>query len=95
MTYYRRAIDSALDALLPHARAIALDGPKAVGKTETAMQHSTHVVRLDDETQRDLIRANPDFGNFAPGGIVLDEWQLSAATFANLDNPEVMHDAWR
>lgn len=34
--YLRRCVDDELDELLPHLRAISLDGPRGVGKTETA-----------------------------------------------------------
>ena len=38
MVYVRRTVDLELDDLFPHVAAIALDGPKAVGKTTTAAQ---------------------------------------------------------
>lgn len=36
MTYLPRALDLQLDELLPYVGAIAIDGPKGVGKTNTA-----------------------------------------------------------
>ncbi len=37
MAYLKRTVDSELDELLPLAPAIALDSPKGVGKTDTAL----------------------------------------------------------
>ena len=46
MEHLPRVIDSELDALFPDLSAIALEGAKGVGKTETAMR------RVRDETAR-------------------------------------------
>ena len=48
MSYLRRALDDVLDDLFPAARAVAVDGARAVGKTETAQRRVRRVVRLDD-----------------------------------------------
>jgi hypothetical protein len=46
--YRRRIVDDELDVLIAGLPAIALAGPKAVGKTETASQRAATVYRLDD-----------------------------------------------
>lgn len=40
MVYMRRTADLELDDLFPFVAVIALDGPKAVGKTTTAAQRA-------------------------------------------------------
>jgi len=46
--YLARIVDAELDDLLQDAAAIALDGPKGVGKTATAARRATTVIALDD-----------------------------------------------
>jgi len=53
MEYLLRTVDLELDELLPLAPAIAIDGPKGVGKTDTARRRATTTWLLDDEV-RDL-----------------------------------------
>jgi len=56
--------------------AILIDGPKAVGKTETATQAAKTVYRMDlDSNARTTLVANPEqlFNNPTP--ILFDEWQ--------------------
>lgn len=59
MSYIRRVIDDELDELLEGLSAVAIEGPKAVGKTETAIQRAQTVRRFDDPTQASLARAEP------------------------------------
>ena len=47
--YRRRIIDDELDELLAGLPAVALDGPKAVGKTATALRRAETVHRLDND----------------------------------------------
>jgi predicted AAA+ superfamily ATPase len=51
MAYLPRTIDLELDELLPLAPAIALDGPKGVGKTGTAQRRAALTWFLDDPAQ--------------------------------------------
>lgn len=74
--YRRRIIDDELDALLVGVPAIALEGPKAVGKTATAMQRATTVHELDDPNQRALAEADPGRLLTDPPPILIDEWQF-------------------
>lgn len=75
MEYRRRTIDDELDELLPHAPAIALDGPKGVGKTATAQARSTQTWLLDVPAQRSLVEADPAFSSAPRGTLLIDEWQ--------------------
>ncbi len=55
--YVRRIIDDELDALFDELPAILLDGPKGVGKTETAKQRARTVRRLDVTPERAVVEA--------------------------------------
>ena len=74
-TYARRIIDDELDDLRGQIAAIALEGPKAVGKTATALQRAATVYRLDDRATRALLAAGPAVWAGAPKPILFDEWQ--------------------
>lgn len=60
---------------------MALEGPKAVGKTETAMQRAETVHVLDDLRQLEVFRAAPD--RLIAGGppVLADEWQRFPASW--------------
>lgn len=75
IVYERRLVDDDLDALAPALPAIALDGPKGVGKTSSALQRAATVIRLDDPAQRNLLEADPGRLDREPSPILLDEWQ--------------------
>lgn len=59
MSYLRRALDDVLDDIFPAARAVAVDGARAVGKTETAQRRVRRVVRLDDPAVAAAVAAGP------------------------------------
>jgi predicted AAA+ superfamily ATPase len=73
--YNRRIVDDELDEYRGQAPAIAIEGPKAVGKTATALQRAATVYRLDDLAQRALMAAGPAVWQDAAPPILLDEWQ--------------------
>lgn len=73
--YLRRIIDDELDALTPGLPAIAIDGPKAVGKTATALQRAATVFQLDDPATAALAAAAPERLVVGQPPILLDEWQ--------------------
>lgn len=75
MSYLQRTIDRELDELLPLAPAIALDGPKGVGKTDTALRRADATWFLDDPAQREIARADFGFASIPSGTVLLDEWQ--------------------
>ncbi|GFZ78299.1 ATP-binding protein [Nesterenkonia alkaliphila] len=73
--YLRRTVDTQLDELMQFQPAIALDGPKGVGKTETARRRAVKTWRLDDEAERALLLADPQFEDAPDGTLLIDEWQ--------------------
>ena len=75
VSYARRIIDTTLDDLLPELPAIALQGPKGVGKTATAEQRARRVLRLDEFEDAELFTAAPRAVLDGPRPILIDEWQ--------------------
>lgn len=73
--YQRRIVDGELDELFPDLAAVLLDGPKGVGKTETAIRRSVTVRRLDIEPERRVVLADPSIIAGDPRPLLLDEWQ--------------------
>ena len=59
MSYTRRVVDLELDDLFGEVAALALDGPKAVGKTTTAEQRAHGLVKLDSKAVREPVSADP------------------------------------
>ena len=57
--YQRRIIDDELDELPSSLSAVAIEGPKAVGKTATALKRARTVHRLDDQAVASLAEADP------------------------------------
>ncbi|WGY03758.1 DUF4143 domain-containing protein [Nocardioides sp. QY071] len=81
MPYLPRTVDEELDELLAAAPAVAIDGPKGVGKTETAARRATMSWMLDDPAQLALVEADPAFANAASGTLLIDEWQRLPAVW--------------
>lgn len=75
MDYLPRVVDAELDELLTMAPAIALDGPKGVGKTETALRRAVTAWMLDNSGQRAVLSADPSFARAPAGTLLIDEWQ--------------------
>ncbi|WP_120003400.1 ATP-binding protein [Nesterenkonia muleiensis] len=75
MKYIRRVFDDELDALLPHIPAIAIDGPKFVGKTTTALQHAHSSISLDDPTVQQAAAEAPHVMLRGKKPLLIDEWQ--------------------
>ena len=76
MEYYKRFTDKSLFTRLQSAGAVLIEGAKGCGKTETAKQMASSVVRFDaDEQVR--IRMEIDPGSVLAGAVprLLDEWQ--------------------
>jgi predicted AAA+ superfamily ATPase len=74
--YRRRVLDAELDELMRALPAIAVEGPKGVGKTATASQRATTVHELDDPDQRALAEADPARLLEDPPPVLIDEWQF-------------------
>ena len=80
MTYLPRIVDAELAELLGVTGAVLVEGPKASGKTATAMQAARSEVLLDvDDNARRMIGADP--AAVLDGDIprLIDEWQLEPA----------------
>lgn len=73
--YRPRVVDAELDLLLADLTAVSLDGPKGVGKTETALQRVTRIFRFDRPADRELLAARPELLHSIPPPLLLDEWQ--------------------
>lgn len=75
--YLPRIVDNQIKADLAVMGAVALEGPKACGKTETARQHAASEVRLDiDEAAAELARLDPGLVLDGPTPRLIDEWQI-------------------
>ena len=74
MDYLRRVIEQELDELMSGVAAISIEGPKAVGKTATALRRSTTVFRLDDPAQIEVVVARPERLVAGPPTTLIDEW---------------------
>ena len=74
MEYRPRILDMVLDDLMPELPAIALDGPKGVGKTATASRRASRTWALDSESQRAIVAAEPS-RVAGSGTTFIDEWQ--------------------
>lgn len=74
-TYVPRVVDVELDELLQALPALSLEGPKGVGKTETAQRRVVTTYRLDEPPQRAVAEADPAHLLTAPPPILIDEWQ--------------------
>ncbi|MFO0873649.1 MAG: DUF4143 domain-containing protein [Phycisphaerales bacterium] len=75
--YLPRLVDETLARLLTQLPAIVLIGPRASGKTTTAMRHAASVVHLDRPAEAVAFRADPDaaLGELAEP-VLIDEWQV-------------------
>jgi uncharacterized protein len=80
-SYQRRLTDDDLDELMPEIAAIALEGPKGVGKSATAERRARTVIRLDNPADRQSLEAYPARLDLDPSPILLDEWQRAPMTW--------------
>ncbi len=76
MEYKQRFVDQILLDRLGSSGAVILEGPKACGKTETALQVAGSFVHMDTDEQVPL-RMDVDPGSILEGKVprLLDEWQ--------------------
>ncbi len=73
--YLPRIVELELDELLTGLPAISIEGPRAVGKTETALRMAGTVHRLDDALQMEILRAEPTRLITGEPPVLIDEWQ--------------------
>jgi len=74
--YVLRIVNGLLDEMLASFPAVSLVGPRAAGKTTTAVRRAGTVLRLDQPEIRQSVAASPDAilaGMRRP--VILDEWQ--------------------
>ncbi|WP_036962644.1 ATP-binding protein [Promicromonospora kroppenstedtii] len=76
MTYAPRAIDPRLVEMLAGLPAVAVEGPKAVGKTMTAARLARTIIRLDRADEAELLAIDPGRLGREPAPVLVDEWQL-------------------
>jgi predicted AAA+ superfamily ATPase len=77
MTYRDRILDKELERLLKSAQAVVLEGPRAIGKTETARQYAASAVFLDiDTTAQEIAKIEPALLLEGPTPRLIDEWQI-------------------
>lgn len=81
MAYCSRVLDDELDELLRSLPAIAIEGAKGVGKTETASQRAATIHRLDDSNSLALAEAAPKRILASEPPILIDEWQYLPETW--------------
>jgi hypothetical protein len=73
--YVHRIVDDELDELFAGLPAIALEGPRGVGKTRTASRRVMSTYLLDGERARELLNADLDrVSETTP--VLIDEWHL-------------------
>lgn len=77
MEYQRRIIDDELARRLLSIGAVVIEGPRAVGKTETARQCAASTVLLDiDTSARQLAKIDPALLLEGSAPRLIDEWQI-------------------
>jgi uncharacterized protein len=81
MAYRPRILENELDELLGSLPAIAIEGAKGVGKTETASRRAKTVHRLDDPDELALAQADPRRLLRSEPPVLLDEWQRLPETW--------------
>lgn len=75
--YTPRLVDGLIDELFAQLPALFIVGPRATGKTTTAMRYARTVVHLDREAEAVAFRADPDAAlRGLPEPVLLDEWQI-------------------
>ena len=74
VVYLPRIVDTEL-AELAEAPAVSVEGPRGVGKTETALRRATTVHRLDDPDQLAVLGAAPRRVVAGEPPVLIDEWQ--------------------
>ncbi len=78
--YLHRVLDDELDEKSAEFAAISIEGPKGVGKTETAQRRAKTDYRLDGPAGQ-VVAANPQLVLTGEPPILIDEWQRVPATW--------------
>ena len=83
--YKPRLLDALIARKLQTTGAVVLRGPRAVGKTTTALHHAKSSVRLDQ--RQELIHAaelTPETLLAGPVPRLIDEWQLAPSIWNSI-----------
>lgn len=80
-SYRRRIVDDELDELIVDLAAIAVEGPKGVGKTRTATERANTIRRLDDPAELAVAEADPARLLVGEQPVLIDEWQRLPAVW--------------
>ena len=81
MAYQPRTLDVELDQVLSSLPALAIEGPKGVGKTETASRRASTIHLLDDPARLSVAEADPRRLLDDKTPILIDEWQRLPETW--------------
>jgi uncharacterized protein len=73
--YISRVLDEELQVLLKAVPALALEGPKGVGKTESAARLAATIRRLDVPAELSVVAADPNLALEGQRPVLIDEWQ--------------------
>jgi len=77
MAYRTRVVDLELKRLMKSSGAILIEGPKAVGKTETASRLAKNRLYLDvDMDAQAMAKIDPSLLLTGPTPLLIDEWQI-------------------
>jgi len=74
-SYISRVLDEELQVLLKAVPALALEGPKGVGKTESAARLAATIRRLDVPAELSVVAADPNLALEGLRPVLIDEWQ--------------------
>lgn len=81
MEYQPRIVDVELDELMAELPAIAIEGPRGVGKTATAARRAATSYYLDDPAHRAIAEADPQLLLSGERPVLIDEWQRVPAVW--------------
>lgn len=81
MEYHARVVDEEIGGLVRELAAVALEGPRGIGKTSTAERLASTVYYLDDPAQRAVAEADPRQVLAGKPPVLIDEWQRVPAVW--------------
>lgn len=79
--YAPRTVDAQLAGLVAALPAVAIQGPKGVGKTRTASQLAASIFELDDPAVLQVVEADPIRLTTSAAPVLIDEWQRWPASW--------------
>lgn len=73
--YQPRIVEAQIADLMSGITALAIEGPKGVGKTATASRFARTTIALDVPDEREAFASDPDRLSTSAEPILIDEWQ--------------------